>query len=201
VERLDSKTPYAMKAQGHLTISRAELNEAFRLLKKLCKPRPDEEAVLSYDGGCLHVELGGMTVTPGATGTWAGQVRIPGSYLMGLVKLPPAGDPLVVKVESGRLHFGSSSIGCASQDAWTRVIELPMNPTTAQILSLQFDFSPEEIEASGYAKVVRETEERVARKIAKAALELEGLHISAHAIREFVYAQLKSGYKDGFPPI
>ena len=188
-----------MKAQPHLTIARAELNEAFRLLKKLCKPRPDEEAVLSYDGGCLLIELGGMTVTPSATGTSAGQVRIPGSYLMGLVKMPPAGDPLVVKVENGRIHFGSSSVGCISQDAWSRVIELPMNATPAQILSLRFEYSHEEIETSGYAKVVSETEERVARKIAKAALELEGLQISADAIREFVYAQLKRGYEGGFP--
>ena len=149
-----------MNTPAHLTIARVELNEAFRLLKKLCKPRPDEEAVLSYDGGCLHIELGGMTVTPGATGTWPGQVRIPGSYLMALAKLPPTGDPLLLKVENGRIHFGSSSVGCTSQDAWTRVIELPMNATTAQILSLRFEYSLEEIEAAGYAKVVSETEER-----------------------------------------
>jgi hypothetical protein len=180
-----------MKTPPHSSITRAELNEAFRLLKRLCKPRPDEEAVLSYDDTCLHIELGGMTVTPAATGTWSSQIRIPGSYLMGLVKLPPAGNPLVVRVENGRIHFGSSSVACKSQGAWSRAIELPMNPTTAQILTLHHQFSPEEIEASGYTKVLRGSQTLLDRKIEKAAKELEGLEIPPDAFRRFIYAQMK----------
>lgn len=186
-----------MNTTAYLTIPRKELTEAFRLLKRLCKPRHDEEAILSYDGSCLHIELGGMTVTPGATGTWIGQVRIPGSYLMGLAKMPPAGDPMIVKVENGWLHFGSTSIKCKSQDSWSRIIELPMNATVGQILSLRFQFSPEEIEASGYAKVLREAEASAERKIEKAAKELAEFHIKAEALREFVHAHLKRSNQEG----
>jgi hypothetical protein len=147
-----------MNISAHLTITKKALNEAFRLLKKLCKPRHDEEAVLSYDGGCLHIELGGMTVTPTATGTWSGQVRIPGSYIMGLAKLPPTGDPVIVKVEDDWIYFGSTSFKCKSQDSLGRLIELSMNATAADILSLRFQYSETEIEAAGYTKVVKETE-------------------------------------------
>ena len=153
---------------------------------------------MSYDGGCLHIELGGMTVTPTATGKWSGQIRIPGSYIMALAKIPPSGDPVIVKVENGWIHFGPTSVKCKSQDSWSRVIELPMNATAADILTLHFQYSPEEIEASGYSKVVKETEAWAAGKIKKAAVELEKLHISEEVLREFVYARLKAGYKDGF---
>ncbi len=187
-----------MNETANLTITKKALHDAFRLLKKLCKHRHDEEAVLSYDGGCLHIELGGMTVTPSATGSWKGQVRIPGSYLMGLVKIPPAGDPLVVKVEDGRLHFGSSSVKCKIQKSWSRVVELPMNALRVDILSLRFQYSPEEIEASGYATFVRETEEWASRKIEKVAKELKDFQISDTILREFVYAHLKRSYQDGF---
>jgi len=67
-------------------------------------------------------------------------------------------------------------------------------------LSLRFHYFPEEIEASGYAKVLRETEEGAARRIAKAAEELNGLRISDDALREFVYAHLKRSHKDGNLP-
>jgi len=50
--------------------------KALRLVRKLCKPKHGEEAVLSFDGACLHIQCAGMTLTPAAQGQWPGQVRI-----------------------------------------------------------------------------------------------------------------------------
>jgi len=183
-----------------LSVPRPGLEEAFRLVRKLCKPKRGEEAILSFDGACLHIECGGMTVAPGAQGNWPGQVRIPADFLQVLAKYPPSGDPVQFSVKDDRLHVGSSSIKCTIQSAWSKSIELPMNATFAQILALQFTHTPEEIEAAGYSKMVNQAKSSADVRIAKAATHLKDFLIEPQELRNFAYATMKRKIAEGFLP-
>ena len=183
-----------------LSVARPALDEAFRLLRKLCKPKRDEEAVLSFDGACLHIECAGMTVAPGATGNWPGQVRIPADFLMMLVKMPPAGDPIEVRIEDGRVHVGSSSIGCKTQSAWSKQLELPMNATFADILALHLQHTPQEIEAAGYSKMVAQAKDSADRKIDRIASQLKDFMVEPEELRTFLYGSMRRKILEGLPP-
>jgi hypothetical protein len=181
----------------HLQLSKAELDSAFRVLKKLCKPRRDEEAVLSFDGTCLHIEGAGMGVTPRASGSWPGQVRLSAKFLLGLAKVPPVCDPIEFRVEDGRLHIASSSVACSVQPAWRKAIELPMNATDAELLALHFTHAPEDIEAAGYGLTVQHALGRVDSKIQKAAELLAEFSVRPEELRAFVHGSMRRRILEG----
>ena len=183
-----------------LSVPRPGLEEALRLVRRLCRPKRGEEAVLSFDGACLHIDCAGMAVAPGAQGAWPGQVRIPADFLLMLAKLPPSGDPVQFSVKDARLHVGSSSIGCTVQPAWSKTIELPMNATLAHILALPLNHSPEVIEAAGYTKVVNQAKASADRQIARAAKCLTALLVEPSELQQFVYATVQRKLSDGFSP-
>jgi hypothetical protein len=138
-----------------------------------------------------------MTVAPGAQGDWSGQVRFPADSLVMLAKLPPAGDPLEFSVRDRRLHVGSCSVACAVQHAWTKSIELPVNADLAQILGLHLTYTPDEIEAAGYSRVVDRAKSTAERRIAKAAEALGELRIEPGELHEWAYATLRRKLSDG----
>ena len=181
-----------------LTVPRADLEQAFRLVRKLCKPKRGEEAVLSFDGACLHIECAGMTVAPAAKGEWPAQVRIPSEFLLTIAKIPPSGDPIQFSVSKGRLNVGSTSITCTVQPAWSKTIELPMNATRAQIFALQFSHTPAEIEAAGYTKMVAQARTWASGQIAKSAKALKDLPITPTEVESFVYGTMQRKISEGF---
>ena len=181
-----------------LTVPRAGLEDAFRLLRRLCKPKKGEEAVLSFDGACLHIECAGMTVTPAAQGEWPAQVRMSSEFLLTLAKIPPSGDPVSFSVSEGHLSIGSTSITCTVQPAWSKTIELPMNATPAQIFAPRFTHTPAEIEAAGYSKTVAQARGWADGQIAKAAKSLKGLPIAPAELESFVYGTMQRKISEGF---
>lgn len=183
-----------------LSVPRHGLENALRLLRKLCRPKHGEEAVLSFDGGCLHIDCGGMAVTPMANGKWPGQIRIPAQFVMMLAKFPPPGDPVQFSVKDGRLHVGSSSVACKIQPARAKSIELPMNASLLQILALQFTHTAEEIETAGYSKLLSDAKSVAESRIAKASEHLKGLMVEPEELREFVYATLRRKIAEGRLP-
>lgn len=153
-----------MPQPAHLTITQKDAKEAFRILRRLCKPKKGEEAVLSYDGACLHIECAGVTVAPGAVGEWNYQVRVYGHSLMGLVKMPPSADPLEFTSDGANLTVSGVSISCACQQPWTKKIELPVNYTLEDVYALGQQYSEQEIIESGlgelYKRAVKEAPNR-----------------------------------------
>jgi len=186
--------------KSELSVPRPGLEKAFRLLRKLCRPKRGEEAVLSFDGACLHIDCAGMTVAPAADGIWPSQIRIPADFLMALARIPPSGDPVRFSVKDGRLHVGSCSIACILQAAWTKSIELPMTPSLAQIVALQFTHTAEEIATAGYSKLVDDAESAAESRIAKAAKQLEDLMVEPEELRKFAYATIRRKIAEGLLP-
>jgi len=183
-----------------LLVPRPGFENALRLLRKLCRPKRGEEAVLSFDGACLHIDCAGMTLTPAAEGKWPRQIRIPADFLMVLARVPPSGDPVRFSVKDGRLHVGSCSVACKIQPAWAKSIDLPMNASLAQILALQFTHTAEEIETAGYSKLVSDAKSVAEARIAKAAEHLKDLMVEPEELRKFAYATMQRKISEGLSP-
>lgn len=167
-------------------IPRPELLSSFGLIRRLCKPRCGEEAVLSFDGQCLHIELGGMGVTPPARGEWSGQARVAAIFIVALAKVPPSGDTIEFRVENGELHIGTSVAACVWQPAWSRSIDLPENASDEQILALPLQYEMPEIIASGYERLLQRAEKKRALAIAKALAAVSEFGVTREEIQALV---------------
>jgi hypothetical protein len=155
-----------------LSTTCADLEEPLRLVRNLCEPWGEEEAVLSYDGAFLHVDCAGMAVAIRATGHWPGQVRFPATLIMMVAKVPPVRDPVKLFVQEGRFHMDTSSVACVVQPAWSKNIELASNAPAMEVFALQLTHTLEEIEASGYGKMFGYAKAAVDEQIARAAHDL-----------------------------
>ena len=149
-----------------LRVGRTGILEVFRLLLTVGKPRKSEQVVLSFDGRCLHFDLSGVTATAPAEGSWPCQVRVRAGALLPLAKVPPAGDPLVVRVEDERIHFGPTfSCACCLQPIWRASIQFPLNDDADMLLGLKLRYTPEEIEHSGLKDSVANAERNCMRHV------------------------------------
>ncbi len=177
-----------------LVVQRADLEDALRLIRRLCRPKKGEEAFLSFDEACLHIECGGMGVTPPARGRWAGQVRVDAKFVVGMSRLMPVvpkGGPVVFRFEEGRLHVGNASTKARVQEAWSKCIDMPMNATRFDFLLLRHQHSREDIESAGYAGSVAEAEEWADRKVVHAADCLAELSVTYEQVRKLVATNLR----------
>jgi hypothetical protein len=175
-----------------LRVGRAGLLEVFRLLLSVGKPRKAEQVVLSFDGNCLHFDLSGMTATAAAKGSWPCQVRVRATALLSLAKVPPAGDPLVLRVEDGRIHFGPTfSCACDLQSMWKAAIQLPLNYDAAMLLGLKLRYTPEQIEQSGLKETVANAEKNCMRHVSTAAVALAPYLVKQEDIRALVDQSLR----------
>lgn len=106
-----------MTATPILEVAKHELDNAWRRLAILVRGvrKPTAEAVISYRDGKLEISYSGNAVSVPARGTWPGQARIPGQFIAGLAKVPPAGDPITFRVEGDRLYIAAISVGCQWQ--------------------------------------------------------------------------------------
>ncbi|MEQ1861833.1 MAG: hypothetical protein ABMA13_18090 [Chthoniobacteraceae bacterium] len=169
-----------------LEIRRSDFTDAVKPLLKIARPRKGEEAVLSFDGSFLVIELGGGGVGVPAKGIWPGQARVVGEFVTSLMKAPPVGNPIVFKIMDGRIFAGSASIGCAWQAAEAKKIELPVNATPLNFLRISETYTDEEIRDAGLHKLIKLAREGRDEKVARAAHHLASLGITADDLREFI---------------
>jgi hypothetical protein len=141
------------KASAHLELGRAELEKALKLLAKTTAKRKGEEAVLSFDGDCLHIEIGGGSVTVPARGWCDRQIRLSGRPLLNLPKVMPAGDPIIFEVKDDNLWIQRFAVKCTVQDAWSKTIDLPVNVTGREAAEVLAGEDAEDVIASGLRKL------------------------------------------------
>ena len=175
-----------------VTILRKDLLDAFRRLKLVKSPKKAPEALVSMEGDSLCFSVGGVAAYAAATGSWSGEVRIPGPFLLALARMPPPGDPINVVVRDGRFHFGSLSVSCVEQDSWQSEIALPLDPSIGQILRVALSHPAERVERAGLKKSVDDAWLRAAKLIDQASTTLAPLDITRQDLRDMVIAHLKA---------
>ena len=177
-----------------LSIERSELADLLRTASKFGKPTDKADAVLSFDGQALAIEMTGMALEVPATGQWEGEVLVPAGVIIRLARHLPPGDPLRVSVAKERLWIQDFSISCKQQFALGKRIELPLDPTLQEILTLPHRYSAMTIDRSGLSKVVEEAQEKMERRIARAAGSLKPLGVEPADVRWIVLKVLNRSF-------
>jgi len=180
------------KTDAILRVDLQPLVKSLRHVSKLCKPLRGEEAILSYDEACVHICLGGMTITVAAAGDWPGQCRVLGNFIMTIAKIPPTDDPVEFRVKDGLLNIGSSSFRCAWQTAWSAQLDLPVNASMIDLLAMRHRHTSEEIMQSGLSAALKDAEVKRDRLITKAVKFLGAMSITEHDIRLMIDEKIKA---------
>ncbi len=174
------------KATAELSTDWLAFMNSLRAASRVIRAKAQEEAILSFDGACLHVEFAGGGFTVSAQGYWPSQVRASAQWLMVMVKMPPKLDPIVFRVNGNRLHVESSSVSCVLQDTWRAIIQVPVNATPAMMVALSLRHSADEIGASGLNAQVKTATGQFRRKLRAAAKALEPYGVDEKTLRSWV---------------
>jgi hypothetical protein len=68
---------------------------------------------LHFEAGCLTIEAGGIVATAPAHGLWPAPIFVGGAWVQRMHKRLPPGDPIHLRVETGRLYVNRYSEACS----------------------------------------------------------------------------------------
>jgi hypothetical protein len=194
--------PHADMRDG-LEVSRADLLHAVEIVAGLMGKQPSG-ASLQFEDGWLYIESGrGIAKTP-ARGTWPLTIIVGTSWVRRLAKSMPAGDPVRLRVDEGRLYANRYSEPCG----WTAV-EQPINPKRPQldeIMEAARILKPLLIKKSDIEKMVAEAgargtpswseeEKKMTAIIAKAWVLLAPLGVETADLRRLVNDAVRNAWK------
>ena len=80
-----------------LHVHRGQFLPALLSLAPIIRAEYQPEVILSYEGGVLTTDIGGMAARMPAVGTWAGQARVNASFLQGIAANPPCDELFVLE--------------------------------------------------------------------------------------------------------
>lgn len=157
-----------------ITVGRDEFANALRSIARTTHAVDEGDAILTFDGQNLSIEVSGKSCVVTGEGEWPTEVRLPGEILARLASSLPDEDPLTLRVSDGRMHLERLSIPCRwavfSHRRSTPVRELiPANADAFDILMLRRRCSPEEIDIAGAHSLVEEAENTLSSACGKAA--------------------------------
>ena len=134
-----------------IEVKRTALVDALKRLTKTVAKRAGEEAVLLFDGANLHIEIGGGCMAVPAQGDFDCQVRVSGKTLLNLAKVMPSGDPIRIIAMNDELQIQNFFIPCKIQDAWLKIVDLPVNVSAKEAVKFLANESSTDLEVSGLA--------------------------------------------------
>jgi len=181
-----------MSDAARLEIGREDFIAAVQRLNRVRVPSKNNDALLSFDGACLHIEVQGVTVAVPARGHWDGQATISARIIHAYAVLPLKDDPVALEVHEGRFRLGSIHALCGWNPAWSALIQAPINADDTFFMALKLRYTPEQIRQSGMERMVAAAETRCARRIRFAAKALSPYQIPAAEIRALVDRQLRA---------
>jgi hypothetical protein len=113
--------------QGYgLKVSRADLAQALKIVARAIGKRRGD-ASFRFEDGCLSIEAHNTVADAPARGTWPLPIFVGASWVRRLAKRLPAGEPIRLRVDAGRLYANRYSEPCA----WTpREQPMPAEPPT-----------------------------------------------------------------------
>ena len=101
----------AGSSQYEVRVEREELLRYIAVLSKSITSK-DKVARISFDDGWLMIAVGEADFAIAAEGKWAKPVSIDASWSQKMNRLPPAGNPLVLRVERKHFYINSFGVPC-----------------------------------------------------------------------------------------
>ena len=86
-----------------------------------------------------------------AQGDFDCQVRVSGKTLLNLAKVMPSGDPIRIIAMNDELQIQNFFIPCKIQDAWLKIVDLPVNVSAKEAVKFLANESSTDLEVSGLA--------------------------------------------------
>jgi hypothetical protein len=102
-----------------LEVSRADLAQALKFVVRAIGKRPGDVS-LSLQDGSLSIEAANTMADATARGTWPLPIFVSASWIRGMAKCLPAGDPIHLRVDAGRLYANRYSRPWSAWEKWIR---------------------------------------------------------------------------------
>jgi hypothetical protein len=94
-----------------LEVSRADLAQALKTVARSIGKHPGD-AIFRFDDSCLSIEAGSMVADTPARGTWPLPIFVSAWWVRRVARRIPAGDPVHLRVDAGRLYANRYSEPC-----------------------------------------------------------------------------------------
>jgi hypothetical protein len=156
--------------KNRLEVRRQDFNSAFR---PFGKADATSEALLSFEGGFLSVEVDELAAVVHASGEWQGRVRFSANVLRALAKVPPTEDPIIFEFAEGHLRIGTMLVGCHWETVSASFIQGLKNPDYLDLIALDRTLPRSEIRGKRLDRQIRAAQSVLAGRVAKAAKLLE----------------------------
>src|SRR5690242_8838951 len=111
-----------------LAADRAHVLAGLRTLRLPRNVRAGNRAVVSFDGRCAFFEAFGQSFWAAASGAWPGNAYVNASLVAALARVPPTGDPLIIRCNRALLTIGATTVGCQ----WRPVSDMLMRAPAAR---------------------------------------------------------------------
>jgi hypothetical protein len=186
-----------------LEVARADLSQAVEVVAGLMGKQPSGVS-LQFEDGWLWIESGaGIAKTP-AQGTWPLTIIAGRSWVRRLAKNMPAGDPVRLRVEEGRLYANRYSEPCTRT-----AVKQPIDPKGPQqdkileaagilkpLLITKWDLAALVVEASARGTPSwSEEDKKMIAIIAKAWVLLAPLGVETADLRRLVDDAVRNAWK------
>ncbi|MGE5488418.1 MAG: hypothetical protein ACM3ZB_11445 [bacterium] len=188
----------AQRSNWQLQVNRSELARALRTVGRTGRAVANAQAILTFEGGVLNLDLAGGVAQISAVGTWPKEVRLRGDALERLAKVLPNEDPLHLRLVGDRFFAARFSIACEVRDSShpTPVRELlPPDADLFDILLVRSRCSDQEIDAAGATKLVSDAEKLLDNLCARAAALLRMYPITAADLRALCSRHIEDGIR------
>lgn len=189
-----------------LEVSRADLAKALRIVARRIGKCPGD-ASFRFEDGILSIEAANTVEDAPARGTWPLPIFVGVSWVRRLAKRMPAGDPILLRVDAGRLYANRYSEPCA----WTpRELPAIAEPLVIDekllILEAARILKPLRIRRSHLEEVVSEArargtaswsmeEKKMIAIVAKAWILLAPMGVETSDIRRLVDNAVRNAWK------
>lgn len=174
-----------------IVVSQRELADAFKTLRTYIRRYENVEAVFTFNEGALTIDVPGIKVRVSGKSSLCGQAYVRWYYLYCVAAEVPTDDPVLIRVEAGRLIIGSTSLPCNWQETIAKLIEMPMDAPLSDILELRLQYDDEQIARSGLTEIVWNAELRMHELVNQAAALLEQFGVEYVEILQLVEDSLK----------
>ena len=94
-----------------LEVSRADLAQALKTVARAIGKHPGD-ASFRFEDGCLSIEAGNTVADAPARGTWPLPIFVSTCWVRRVARRVPAGDPIHLRVDAGRLYANRYSEPC-----------------------------------------------------------------------------------------
>lgn len=146
---------------GNIRLPRAEFLEALKRIVAHAEYDSPTEALIFAEETSLTFSTSTVDVIVPAEGGWIGVTRLPVQFLARMVDVLPAGDPVVIQVDSDYFKIGSLSLTCRWQKRIGERLLLPPDLGLPGLLRLSYDAPRALIEQSGLGLAVEDAEDRL----------------------------------------